>query len=364
MKAFLALYGATAREYLRDRTSFVLTLVMPIVLAAFFGLIFARTPTFQLDLALVREDPGPGGAAIARALQQPSLRDTLAVHELSRDQALKWLRDGKVAVALILPASLTHGLGAGQPQRLEAYYDPGRPMQVGPGLSLLRQVLGQANLSLAHAPALLTLDEHATATQTVPKSQEFLPGMLALAILWLGVFATAPPLMKLREQQILRRLRLTPVSAGTVMTAQVAWRLTIGAIQAVAIVLLGMNAFHLQPQASWSLLPVVVLLGTAVFVVLGILLAGLAPGSEALGTMGQLVQFPMMFLSGIFFPMEMLPGFLRPVTDAIPLTYLADALRQTMVGMPPLHALSLDLAVLGGWLVVLGALAWRFFRWD
>lgn len=78
----------------------------------------------------------------------------------------------------------------------------------------------------------------------------------------------------------------------------------------------------------------------------------------------QIVQFPMLFLSGIFFPIEIMPDFMRPIVEAIPLTYLGDAFRQIMVDATPLHSLATDVAVLAGWLVVCMLLAIRFFRWE
>jgi ABC-2 type transport system permease protein len=71
-----------------------------------------------------------------------------------------------------------------------------------------------------------------------------------------------------------------------------------------------------------------------------------------------------MFLSGVFFPVDLVPGWLRPVVSLLPLTYLADALRQVMVGATPAYSLWLDFAVLGGWLLVCGLLAVRFFKWE
>jgi ABC-2 type transport system permease protein len=88
--------------------------------------------------------------------------------------------------------------------------------------------------------------------------------------------------------------------------------------------------------------------------------------TEAAGTaIVQVIQFPMMFLSGIFWPIEMAPDWLRPVIYFMPLTYLGDALRQVMVeGSSALFPLSVDAAVLTGWLVVCLAIAFRYFRWE
>ncbi len=80
--------------------------------------------------------------------------------------------------------------------------------------------------------------------------------------------------------------------------------------------------------------------------------------------MTSIVQFPMMFLSGIFFQIDQMPAYLQTIARLIPLTYLADALRQVMVGGAPFAPLYVDALVLVGWLVVCYAVAARFFRWQ
>ena len=64
----------------------------------------------------------------------------------------------------------------------------------------------------------------------------------------------------------------------------------------------------------------------------------------------QIINFPMMFLSGLFFPLSLMPDWICPVAHVLPLTYLADALRQVIVGATPTYSLGLDLALGGGWL--------------
>ncbi|HYG60631.1 MAG TPA: ABC transporter permease [Symbiobacteriaceae bacterium] len=243
MKAFSALYAATAREFLRDKMAILFTLLLPLIMAAFFGLIF---------------------------------------------------RGGDITQAM-----------------------------------------------------------------------SYVPGMLALGFLWLGVFGVAPPLVQMREQQILRRLGATPLRRSTLMAAQVAWRLTVGLIQAALLITYGFAVYHMViPAGQWLPLVGAILLGGAVLVSLGFLLASLAKSNESVVGLGQVVQFPMMFLSGILFPMEMLPSFLRPAVNAMPVTYLGDALRQTMLGTPGLFALWVDFAVLAGCLVLFSGLSVRFFRWE
>lgn len=194
-------------------------------------------------------------------------------------------------------------------------------------------------------------------------AQDYIPGMLGLAILWLGVFGVGPPLVQWREQQILRRLGATPLPRVTLLLAQIAWRLTTVVLQATILVAYGMIAYHMSVH-DWPILIVTALLGGAMFIALGFLMAAVSRSQESVVALGQVIQFPMMFLSGTLFPVAMLPAFVRPIVDVMPLTYLGDALRQAMLGSAPLYPLWLDLTVLGGCLIVFSGLSVRLFRWG
>ncbi len=105
-------------------------------------------------------------------------------------------------------------------------------------------------------------------------------------------------------------------------------------------------------------------LGAVSFLALGYVLASFTKTEEAANGITQVVQFPMMFLSGVFFPIEAMPQFLQSIARLIPLTYLADALRQVMVGGTAFAPLWVCAAVLLGWLVVCFAIASRKFQWQ
>jgi ABC-2 type transport system permease protein len=100
------------------------------------------------------------------------------------------------------------------------------------------------------------------------------------------------------------------------------------------------------------------------FTAIGYVIASYAKTEESANALTSIVQFPLMFLSGIFFPIDFMPEFLRPIAAVLPLTYLGDALRQVMVGGTPYVPLAVGVAILAGWLVASFAISARFFRWQ
>jgi ABC-2 type transport system permease protein len=115
---------------------------------------------------------------------------------------------------------------------------------------------------------------------------------------------------------------------------------------------------------SWLVLFGFVVLGGLMFVSLGYVIAAFSKTQESAAGISSILSFPLMFLSGLFFPTDFMPDFLKPVAQIIPLTYLADALRQIMVASNPLHPLALDASVIGVWMAACMLVAVRFFKWE
>ena len=141
-------------------------------------------------------------------------------------------------------------------------------------------------------------------------------------------------------------------------------RLFIALVQAVIIVGVGVLFFGVVVTGPWALTAVFVVLGSVAFLALGYVIASFAKTEDSANGMISVVQFPMMFLSGTFFPIEAMPPPLQTVARLIPLTYLSDALRQVMVGGAAFAPLWVCAVVLLAWLVGCFAIAARKFRWQ
>jgi ABC-2 type transport system permease protein len=242
------------------------------------------------------------------------------------------------------------------------YTDPSRQTASQTVVQVVAQVIGGINQQISGRPPALAMTTQAIQTQSLTTAAYFVPSILAMALMQLGVFA-AIPLTAAREKGILKRLGATPLSRSTLVGSNVIMRLLVALVQTVIIVGIGAALFGVsvnQPLAMAGL----VALGAVTFLSLGYVIAAYARTEDAANTLASVVQFPLMFLSGIFFPIEFMPEWLQPVAALMPLTYLADALRQTMVGGIPYVPLGVDVIVLVLWLVGTFAISARFFRWQ
>ena len=222
-------------------------------------------------------------------------------------------------------------------------------------------VLGVVNLG--GRPAIVVPVGENVQTETLKPISYFVPSMLGLSVMQVGIFA-AIPLVADREKLILKRLAATPLRRWQLVGSNVLMRLLIALVQTAIIVTVGALAFGVEIVGSLVLTVGFVALGAVTFLALGYVIASFASTEDAANGMTSIIQFPMMFLSGSFFQIDEMPEFLRGIARIIPLTYLSDALRQVMVGGAAFAPLWMCAAVLAGWLVVCFGIAAAKFRWQ
>jgi len=338
MQALRSLSVANLRSFVRDRAALFWTLAFPILFVVLFGTIFSGGGNPNYKLGWVDQDGTPAAAEVRAAFTRSGLV-TLQDGPLANEQDVS---------------------GSGQ---LVLYTDPTRTTTSGTLTQIASAVATGINLSLSGRAPVLTVQSQALQTEQLSNVSYFVPSILAMALMQLGVFA-AVPLVQQREKLILKRLSATPLPRWTLVVSNIVVRLIIAAVQTALILAIGVGLLGVQLTGDWLRIVAVVGLGAVTFVSIGYVIASFARTEESANGMTSIVQFPLMFLSGIFFPLEIMPNWLRTIATFMPLTYLGDALRQVMVGGTPFVPLGVDVAILGGWLVVCLGISARFFRWQ
>ena len=364
MRALWTLTLANIRSYTRDRAALFWTLAFPLIFIVMFGLIFQGGES-RLNLAWVDSDGSPQSAELRTALAAAS---GVNLEDFPEQDALDRMRRGEVDAVIVVPEGYGGQLEAnagsdtpGAPAQVTVYTDPSRQELQGSIYQVVASVLAVINMN--DRPPLVMPQLETIQTENLSFISYFVPSMLGLSVMQVGIFA-AIPLVADREKLILKRLAATPLRRWQLVGSNVLMRLLIALAQAVIIVAVGSFFFGVEITGSIALTAFFVVLGSVTFLALGYVIASFASTEDSANGMTSVVQFPMMFLSGTFFPIQAMPDALQAVARVIPLTYLADALRQVMVGGVPFATLGVCAAVLTGWLVACFAIASRKFRWQ
>ncbi|HEX3049389.1 MAG TPA: ABC transporter permease [Aggregatilineaceae bacterium] len=362
MSTFVQLYRASWSEWRRDGAALAWSMLFPIIVALAIGAIFSPSGSTFYRIGLVNE-AGPGADILLDAFTENA---AFHISDGTRSEELDALHEGQRDAVVVLNApvaALLQGESAEQTP-VSVYHDPSSA-NASAVLNVIQQTLITVDARLTGQQSLLVMQPENESTRQLSRADTMLPGVLAMSLMLLGLYATALPLVSLREKHILRRIGTTPLSPALWLISQITFRLSIAALQSAILVAISVLVFDLPMQISdLPRVAAVVLLGAATFITLGYFLAGLAKTEEAVQGAAALTFLLFTMLSGALLPLWRIPGWIRPLVDAIPLTYLADALRQSMVSATPENSMATNILVLLAWCVCSAILALRLFNWN
>lgn len=184
------------------------------------------------------------------------------------------------------------------------------------------------------------------------------PATVALSIFWTGILATASLVVYERQSHAQLRLNVTPIRPGTVLASKLAVTGLIILLQSALIIGVAKLLWDVRLD-NFPLLVLVLVAGAFAAVGLGLLVAGFSRDTNGSTLLSVLAVFPMMFLSGLFFPISFMPRVAQWLAHLMPLTYAVDSLRGAMLRGYTLANAQTDLLVL----VLLGALAVSIGHW-
>lgn len=369
MNAFLLLVKTHLRGFRRDKSALFFTLMFPLLFVLMFGYIFGgqeqKPPRFAIGV--VNEDTLPGGAAFVRAMSQNPIFD---MRTGARATELAALKRAERRAVVIIPSNFSRSFASGGQAVLNVPYDESQ-MQIWPTIrAALEQTVAYADqMQSGHLPVRIQAEPiQRRATGRAPRRgiDIMIPGILAMSIMQLGIFC-AIPLVREREQGILKRIGATPLPRSMYLVSQLVFRLIIGLLQTGMLLGVAMALFGVRVAGSPCWLVVFVLVGALTFMMVGGIIGSIARTTESAMPMVQMVNFPMMFLGGVLFPLEgltTLPKSLVAIISVLPTRHLGDAMRAIALGQASSGDLLGHAGVLIAWMIAGLAVAVKMFRWE
>ena len=352
-------------------------ILMPLLLMSMFGYIYPPVPKSNpntgsigtafpnLPVSIVRMDNGQyANSVVAEFIQYSTEQHLFTVTECtSYPEARNQLIAGKLKGIILIPQGFSNALAGEQPATVQVTVDETNPTTasvVQSEISTIFSMIG-ANLSAQNIrsmdgdrldPEFVTHPISVTQTPLISglssaSSFQFLaPGFMALTVITGSLQGVATAISREKEQGTMDGLLVSPIPHQSIILGKVAAQTVRGLIQGFLILALSMLLFGVRIFGSPIIMVIVMILGTASFVGVGIIMTAVAPDQETAQMMTMLLQFPMMFISGILFPIEQLPTWLQIVGKAFPLYYAADALRKVIILNAGLTIIIPDIVIL------------------
>ncbi len=190
-----------------------------------------------------------------------------------------------------------------------------------------------------------------------------LPGYLGISISVVGLMSLPLTIGQYRQKKILKRFKATPLSPSVILGGQVFGSLLLIACSAGFVILIArvLYGYRIDGNVGGFVLSFFITL-LAIFSI-GFLVASMAKTEKAASLICNLIYFPMIFLSGSTFPLEMFPDNLRTVANLLPLTHGIEMMKQLSFGST-LSDMSSHAIVLIGYILVCGVVSIRVFSWE
>jgi ABC-2 type transport system permease protein len=190
-----------------------------------------------------------------------------------------------------------------------------------------------------------------------------LPVFAAVMIAISAVLSLVTIVSIYREGGILKRLRATPLRPQTILSAHVVVKLLLTAVTLMLMILAGRRYYPVAVAAPLVSFALALVISTAAILSLGFVIASIVPTARFAQPVGALVLYPMLGLSGLFFPVTALPPALRMISRALPLTYAVSLMQGIWIGEAWSAHLN-DIAALVVVSLVCTALSAKVFRWE
>jgi ABC-2 type transport system permease protein len=345
--------GKDLKDFYRDRARIISFLIMPIFMMLLTGFIFPSQSSLKnLPVGLINQDGGPVSEEMISVFSQMKTGDTnvMKLKPLaSEDEAKQLIKEQRISGALVFPEGLSDSLKNKQQGQVIIVTDQSNPQISSLLTGMLEQALsGMGTQMETQAIADMTggrMPQEAITAMVTPIQvqtrgliagnpnyfQFVAPGVMAMVTVMAVMMGLAGSVAREKETGTLDGLLVAPIARGSIVMGKTFAQTVRGLAQGAMVLAIAMIFFGVRVYGNFALLVVMLILGIFSFVGLGILISAMVEEQETAMTIMMTVTFPMLFLSGAFFPLQQMPGFMQAISKVVPLTYVVEGLRQVMV---------------------------------
>lgn len=361
-KLLTSLTTASIKMYFRNVSAVFFTLFIPVMLVVIFGFLSGGDGKGSIKVDLKNYSDSQLARSYVEGVKKV---DVFKVKETDEATARDELGKGKIDLEVVVPKEFGQAGPQGpRPAEIKTYFNKAKPANGQTASLILGQIAASFNSQITHSPQVITLKSEGVTTNNLGYIDFLLPGIMAMSIMQVGIFSVAFGFISYKTSGALRRLQATPTSPANFLAAQSITRLIIGFLQVGILLALGIWLFNMHLVGNIFTLLLVATLGTLMFLAFGFAVAGWARDENQAAPVANLVTFPMLFLSGTFFPRDNFPDYLRTITDYLPLTFVADAMRVISNEGAGLWTVRGDILGIVIWGIIGYFIANKLFSWE
>lgn len=319
------IYG---KNYMRSRTAVFFVFIFPLLFMLIFGSIFSGGSSSPSPLYVQNLDGN--NTLTTNFITQLNNTNIVSVREIPVSVNLtEYIAHHSISSALLIPKGFSADFVQGKAVNLTYYYNPSQTTGAV-AQQAIHYVVQAFNNQGSTGIGNISVTTASVSFKAATTTDYLIPGLIGMVILTSPMFSMTYVVSSYKKEKIFRQLSVTPLTKGEWFASKFIWYMVISALSAVEIIAVGYFLFNTKITLNVFMIPFI-LLGVFMFTSLGVLAGSVSKSEESASVIGNIITFPMMFLSGTFFPVAIMPGWLQTVAHVLPLYYIIDGLNSVMV---------------------------------
>jgi ABC-2 type transport system permease protein len=358
-------FAINIKRLFRDRLALFFTFLFPLIFLFVFGGLNSGNKTVTFKIAIINES----NTSVAK--QFVSQLDKQKALEIDKDVttfagANEKMGRGELDATIELPKNF----GALQQSQTTpsgqaiVHYTQNSQSAATTLTTVLQAEMQGINAKLVKTVTPFTVTSKQNNERALSQFDYTFTGLLGFAILGAGIFGPINVFPELKKMGILRRLHTTPLRVWQYFLSIMFGNAVSGLMSIAVMFLVAMSIFHLKVVGNYFELALFLAFSIIVILGIGLAIGGWAKNERQAAPLANIIVFPMMFLSGTFFPRFLMPHWLQNISSFLPLSPVIDGARLIATEGQHLWNIGSQLGIMAAWLVVVYFIAFRVFRWE
>lgn len=355
----------SSKRFFRDRLALFFTVIFPLIFLFVFGSLNSGGDNVSFNVAIVNNSDSTFAQDFVKKSEDSGV---LKVDKdiTSLDAAKDKMSRSELDATIILPENFGDVLpGQEYPSgEAEVVYTQNNQASASALTSVLGTQFSAINGALVTTVTPFTVKGTQLNENSLSAFDYTFAGLLGFAIIGMGIFGPINVFPELKKMGILRRLSTTPLRVWQYFLSTMLSQAAIGIVSFAALFIVAILVFDLEVVGNWFELIIFLMFGMITILGIGLALGGWAKNERQAAPLSNIIVFPMMFLSGTFFPRFLMPEWLQNISAFLPLTPIIDGIR--LISTEGKHFIDIlpQIGLTGAWLVVIYIIAFRVFRWE
>ncbi|MEI9914436.1 MAG: ABC transporter permease [Candidatus Saccharibacteria bacterium] len=353
----------STKRFFRDRLAIFFTVLFPLIFLFVFGALTNSNNKVSFKVGIINQSHSVYAREVIKEIKADSVyKVDPSVTNLSQAEAK--MNKNQLDGALVLPSNFGQPINGRPAGALKVVYTENDQSAGQTLTAILQTTLRPANAHFVDVNQPFTVVGDQLTTKSLTAFDYTFAGLLGFTIIGVGIFGPVNVFPELKKQGILRRLHTTPIRVWQYFLATMFGQAITGSLSVIVQFAVAISVFHLKVDGNY--IEILAYLFLCIFMILGIGLAigGWAKNERQAAPLANIIVFPMIFLSGTFFPRYDMPQWLQSVTNYLPLTPVIDGLRMLTTEGKNLWQIGPQIGLVALWMIVIYAIAFRVFRWE